>query len=52
VPLIAPLARTPLAVPLTGRERVPWPWRGTTPSFGIKILSFPNEGVIHLAAEH
>jgi hypothetical protein len=51
VPLTALLARTPLAVPLTGRKRVPWPWRGTTPSFGMKILSFPNGGVVPRAAE-
>jgi peptidoglycan/LPS O-acetylase OafA/YrhL len=52
VPLTALLARTPLAVPLTGRKRVPWPRRGTTPSFGMKILSFPNGGVVPRAAEH
>jgi peptidoglycan/LPS O-acetylase OafA/YrhL len=52
VPLTALLARTPLAVPLTGRKRVSWPRRGTTPSFGMKILSFPNGGVVPRAAEH
>jgi peptidoglycan/LPS O-acetylase OafA/YrhL len=52
VPLTALLARTPLAVPLTGRKRVPWPRRGTAPSFGIKILSFPNGGGLHQAPEH
>ena len=52
VPLTALLARTPLAVPLTGRKRVPWPRRGTTPSFGLKILSFPNGGVVREAPEH
>jgi peptidoglycan/LPS O-acetylase OafA/YrhL len=51
LPLTALLARTPLAVPLTGRKRVRWPWRGTTPSFGMKILSFPNGGVVHQMAE-
>ena len=52
VPLTALLARTPLAGPLTGRKRVPWPRRGTTPSFGMKILNFPNGGVLHQAAEN
>jgi len=52
VPLTALLARTPLAVPLTGRKRVPWPRRGTTPPFGMKILSFPNGGVVPQAVEH
>jgi peptidoglycan/LPS O-acetylase OafA/YrhL len=44
VPLTALLARTPLAVPLTGRKRVPWRRAGTTPPFGIKTLTFPNGG--------
>jgi peptidoglycan/LPS O-acetylase OafA/YrhL len=44
VPLTALLARTPLAVPLTGRQRVPWRRAGTTPPFGIKVLTFPNGG--------
>jgi hypothetical protein len=52
VPLTALLAWTPLAVPLTGRKRVPWPRRGTTPPFGMKILSFPNGGVVPQAVEH
>ena len=52
VPLTALLASTPLAVPLTGRKRVPWPRRGTTPSFGMKILNFPNGGMVHQAAEN
>jgi len=52
VPPSGLLARTPLAVPLTGRKRVPWPRRGTTPSFGMKILNIPNGGVLHQAAEN
>jgi len=42
VPLTALLARTPLAVPLTGRRRVPWRRTGTTPPFGIRPLTFPR----------
>ena len=51
VPLTALLARTPLAVPLTGRKRVPWRRAGTTPPFGIKTLTFPNGGGVVPDAE-
>ena len=51
VPLTALLARTPLAVPLTGRKQVPWRRAGTTPPFGIKTLTFPNGGGVVPDAE-
>jgi peptidoglycan/LPS O-acetylase OafA/YrhL len=51
VPLTELLSRTPLAVALTGRKQVPWPAWVTTPPFGIKILSFPNDGGLRRTAE-
>jgi hypothetical protein len=51
VPLTALLARTPLAVPLTGRKRVPWPRWVIMPSFGIKLLNFPNGSGLGQTAE-
>jgi peptidoglycan/LPS O-acetylase OafA/YrhL len=49
VPLTAMLARTPLAVPLTGRRRVRWRWRGGhgpgRHTLGGRSLSDPLAGL-------
>ena len=45
VPLTALLARTPLAVPLTGRRRVPWKWPGSRSRGGREAVSTASTAV-------
>ena len=51
VPLTALLARTPLAVPLTGRKRVPYPRWVITPPFWMRLLNYPNGSGLGQTAE-
>jgi len=47
VPFTELIARTPLAMPLVGRQRVPLPRWVTTPPFGMKNVNYPNGGRLH-----
>jgi peptidoglycan/LPS O-acetylase OafA/YrhL len=51
VPFTELVARTPLAMPLVGRKRVPLPRWVTTPPFGMKNMNKRNGGGLHEALD-